>query len=252
MTKLYLGFWKNLSYLESTERAAIVLALKPVRLFIILLLLLLFRRKLVKLIFWIISIIHEWISSGKSFEARATSTNRIAGRYETVHSKVNNMHTYRWIVGILLIITAYYLVRVAVITYAPQLSDAADQTYLGSFLSSKAEKYQKYEADMLQKADDYQPLIPVDSQDIVQLDESGNKKNQQGEAEDIWLSLSKKGKKGTNVKKKPSKKSKKIASVSGKDKVLFLARNEDGWIKVQLKNGKKGWINEAFLKGVPY
>lgn len=249
MSKLYLGFWKNLSYLESTERAAIVLALKPVRLFIILLMLLLLRRILVKLIFWIINTIHELISSGKSFEARATSINRIAERYETVDAKVNNMHTQRWIVGILLIITAYYLVHVAVIIYAPQISDATDQTYLGSFLSSKAEKYQKYEADMLQKADDYQPLIPVDSQDVKQQEESETPKTE--EAKDIWLSLSKKGKKGTNVKKKPSKKSKKIASVSGKDKVLFLARNKDGWIKVQLKNGKKGWINEVFLKGVP-
>ncbi len=246
MSKLYLGFWKNLSYLESTERAAIVLALKPVRLFIILLMLLLLRRILVKLIFWIINTIHELISTGKSFEARATSINRIAERYETVHAKVNNMHTQRWIVGILLIITAYYLLRVAVIIYAPQISDATDQTYLGSFLSSKAEKYQKYEADMLQKADDYQPLIPVDSQDVKQQEESETPKTE--EAKDIWLSLSKKG---TNVKKKPSKKSKKIASVSGKDKVLFLARNKDGWIKVQLKNGKKGWINEVFLKGVP-
>ena len=111
MSKLYLGFWKNLSYLESTERAAIVLALKPVRLFIILLMLLLLRRILVKLIFWIINTIHELISSGKSFEARATSINWIAERYETVDAKVNNMHSQRWIVGILLIITAYYLMQ---------------------------------------------------------------------------------------------------------------------------------------------
>lgn len=33
--------------------------------------------------------------------------------------------------------------------------------------------------------------------------------------------------------------------------MLFLERNKDGWVKVQLKNGKKGWVNEVFLKGIP-
>ena len=51
MTELYLGLWKNLSYLEPIERAAIVLALKPILIFAFLLLILLLRRVLIKLFF---------------------------------------------------------------------------------------------------------------------------------------------------------------------------------------------------------
>lgn len=248
MTELYLGFWKNLSYMKTMERAAIVLAFRPVCLLVILLLLFLLRRILVKLFFWFINEIYELVSFNKSFKARAASINRIADRYETVHGKVNSMRATRWVGRILFILTAYYLVRVAVIIYAPQMVDTADQTYLSVFLSSRIEKYQQYEADMLQKANDCQPLIPVG---LINVETWGKNNRDKKQKEDIWLSLSKRGKKGANVKKKPGKKSKKIASVSGKDKVLFLEQNKDGWVKVQLKNGKKGWINQAFLKGVP-
>lgn len=252
MLEYYLGLWKNLSYLEPLERAAIVLAFKPICLFIILWLLLLLRRVLVKLLFVMINKIHELLPSRKSFEARAASSNRISTRYETIYGKVSAIQMKRWGFVILLIAAAYYGFRLGVITYAPKIAQTGDQTYLGRFVSSEAEKYQLFEAEMLQKASEYQPLIPVTSQavDQPQPEEAADSPEPKQEQEK-WITLSEKGKKGVDVKKKPSKKAKKAAYVSGKDKVLFLSKNEKGWVKVQLKNGKKGWIKQEFLKGVP-
>lgn len=248
MKDIYLGLWKNLSYLETTERAAIILALKPVCFLGILLLIFSIRRTLIRLFFSFIYKVHELISFRKSFEARATANNRISERYETIYSKMNTMHIKRWIFRILLVLTAYYLARVAIIVYEPQLTDSGKQTYLGSFVSSQAQKYHQYETKMLQMANEYQPLIPVDSQSIKQIENLQNKTNQSKEKS--WLSLSKKGRKRTDVRKKPNKKSKKITSVSGKDKVLFLVRKK-GWVKIQLKNGKQGWISQASLENIP-
>lgn len=249
MTELYLGLWKNLSYLEPIERAAIVLALKPICIFVVLLLMLLLRSALVNLFFMIFNKIHEVIPSRKSFEARAASSNRISEHYETIHGKVNAIHTKRWVVKILIVVIVYYLIRVAVVAYAPEIAKTGDQTYFGSFIISEAEKYQKYETEMLQKANGYQPLIPVDSQAVKKAEQS--KHSETRHEKKVWLSLSKKGRKGVSVKKKPSKKAKKVAYVSGKNKVRFLSKNKKGWVRVQLKNGKKGWIKQMFLKEVP-
>lgn len=249
MTELYFGLWKNLSYLEPMERAAIVLALKPICIFIILRLLLSLRRAFVKLFFVMINKIYELIPSRKNFEARATSSNRISAHYEAIYGKMSAIHIKHWRVAILLIVTVYYLFRVAVIAYAPQIAQTGDQTYLGAFISSQAEKYQKFEAEMFQKASEYQPIIPVTSQEVEQLEIADDAESQH--EQEKWISLSKKGKKGVEVKKKPNKKANKVAHVSGKDKVLFLSKNKNGWVKVQLKNGKKGWINQEYLKGVP-
>ncbi len=249
MDKIYLGFWKNLSYLEMTERAAVVLALKSVFYLVIVLLLLLSRQWLVDFIYLIVNAVYERLSFRKSFQARAAASNRIAGSYRAIHDKMAHMRLKRWIIAIFVLLSVRYFVLVAFISYAPEISEEAEQTYLGSIIVGTAEKYQKYETDKLQQAEDYQPLMPVDSMETEQSGQAED--SEQLLQEEIWLSLSKKGKKGTNVKKKPSQKSKRIASVSGKDRVLFLERNKDGWVKVQLKNGKKGWVNEVFLKGIP-
>ncbi len=237
MAEVYFGLWKNLSYLEPMERAAIVLALKPICIFIILWLLLSVRCALVKLFFVMINKIYELIPSRKNFEARAISSNRISAHYETIYGKVSAIHIKRWRVVILLIVTVYYLFRVAVIAYAPQIAQTGNQTYLGAFISSQAEKYQKFEAEMFQKASEYQPIIPVTSKEVEQLEKADDAESQH--EQEKWIFLSKKGKRGVEVKKKPNKKANKVALVSGKDKVLFLSKNKEGWVKVQLKNGKK-------------
>lgn len=248
MTEIYLGLWKNLSYLEMTERAAIILALKPICLLGIMLLLFSIRRTLIKIFFSFINSVHELISFRKSFVARVSSYNKIAECYETMSGKMKKMHIKRWIFGILLVFSLYYLARIAIIVYEPQLTDSERRTYLGSFVSLQAQKYHQYETKMIQMAKEHQSLIPVDSHTIKKVENPHNKQAQpKGKR---WLSLSNKGKKGTAVRKKPSKKSKKIISVSGKDKVLFLAQKK-GWVKIQLKNGKQGWVGRASLEGVP-
>ncbi len=249
MTELYLGLWKNLSYLEPIERAAIVLALKPVLIFAFLLLILLLRRVLIKLFFVVINKLYELMPSRKSFEKRAAVSNRISDHFETIYGKVSAIHTKRWGVCMLIFAAVYYVMRLLIVAYAPEIGQTEKQTYLGSFISSEAEKYQNYEKEMLQKANAYQPLIPVDSQAVKKVKKSNASKTQHKKK--LWLSLSKKGRKGIRVKKKPTKKAKKIAYISGKDKVQFLSKNKKGWVKVKLKNGKKGWVKQAFLKGVP-
>lgn len=68
MDKIYLGFWKNLSYLEMTERAAVVLALKSVFYLVIVLLLLLSRQWLVDFIYLIVNAVYERLSFEKAFK----------------------------------------------------------------------------------------------------------------------------------------------------------------------------------------
>ena len=65
----------------------------------------------------------------------------------------------------------------------------------------------------------------------------------------ILLTLSKKGRGGSNIREEASVKSKSIKVVSGNVQLIYMEQ-KDGWVRVLLEDGTEGWIKNSLVDGL--
>lgn len=126
------------------------------------------------------------------------------------------------------------------------------------YLSYVSQFYQRLEAPALQTAMAYEPLFIMPgqgagppNQDTAPSEEVLASEPAESAPEEIWLSLSSKGRKGTNVRKGPGKSYRVIAVISGDEQVLYLGDQEKGWLHIRRADGTEGWISQKLLTPLP-
>lgn len=198
---------------------------------------------------------------GKNFKkntpnSRAEIINKISDRAEKIYEKIDKMaekFSEKKRTSFRVVLLAYGLV-IFFIAFPGWLENHISEEYM-PFFSVVKDKYQNLEMHTLEVAKEYPPLFKKREEAVLEELESDSQiqketQQQAKETEEIWLSLSESGKYGSNVRKKPSASSEIITAISEDDKVRFI-KKKDGWVKVCLKSGEKGWMKESLLEGVP-
>lgn len=118
------------------------------------------------------------------------------------------------------------------------------------YLSFAAQAYQQLEAPALQAAAAYEPLILLEPRQSPSQEELESEPPE-SPPQEVWLSLSSQGRRGTNVREGPGKGYSVLTVISGGEEVLYLGDQSDGWVHICLSDGREGWIYHNLLSPLP-
>lgn len=258
---IYYGIWSGMKEWPIVGRAAIVICI----LLLVIYIFFPFIKKMigvaikgskciVTLAFIGILCIVELISRKDTQVIRAERCNKISDKAYKVCNQLQLFSESvatgkRASFGIFIVI---YIVCLVLIGLPDMVKNFVNEEYLPAF-SFVANGYQTLERKTLETASTYPPLFKDVKKEEQEEDSNVNEENESGEEADkeIWLTLSEKGKNGANIRELPTKDSKAIMAIAGEEKVLYLNDQEDGWVYVQLEDGKNGWIRDYLLNDVP-
>ncbi len=256
LLELHYGFWAQMRGWPVAGRAALVIALAFIVIYIFLMPLLL------KLIFWLARLVDlvikgvywgivsfaEIALSGRSQTERSSMLNRISGIAEALSSRVwgfskkaakKKRISYRSFILL-------YFVLISAIALPEMLRSIVNENYMPAF-SVVNNGYRSLEQGILEKAEDYPPLFKKKER---KAEVKEDKNDLPSEEEKIMLSLSKEGRGGSNIRAEASAKSSIILTVSGDAKMLYL-QQESSWVYVRLEDGREGWIKDSLVEGLP-
>lgn len=253
---LYYGLWAQMLPWSVFKRAALILAIVCVIFYIvfmpvtmkILSLILRLLNGILKGIYCGIIAAAEGSMKKKSQTERATVLNRISGKADQFSQriigwsdKIKKIKRIRFIKMLLI-----YGVLILLIGLPDFLGHKIEARYLPA-ISSVSSMYQKLEQGVLIKAAYYPPLFREKEAEVMSLPQTTEAEEA---ARELWLSLSAKGRGGTNMREGASVQSKKIKVLSDDDQVLYLGR-EGNWARIRLVTGEEGYVNVNLLEGVP-
>lgn len=148
-----------------------------------------------------------------------------------------------------------YLVLMVLICLPTWARFAVSGQYI-PYLSGVSQFYERLEAPFLQTAMAYEPLIIIpgagdSSKEEMPPSEPVESAPEESEPEEIWLSLSSKGRRGTNIREGAGKNYRVVAVISGDEQVLYLGDQDGGWIHICRADGTEGWIYHNLLTPIP-
>ena len=135
----------------------------------------------------------------------------------------------------------------ALIFFVPVLLPA----WLGSGIPPQyhraLELYMRLEASTLERAAAYEPLFAISSAgSIPAFGEPAPEANHE-----TWLTLSKKGQAGSNVREGPGTEYASLSTVSGEAQLLYLDEQSGNWLRIRCQNGTEGWIHVSLIQDPP-
>lgn len=264
VAEIYYGLWTMMLEWPIAARAAIVIGfwMAVVYLFMPALMKLFSRLILILdiiikyIIYPVCNVCVELVMKKSSLISRAEALNklshtmsRLSERLKARAEKISCLKR----VSIIKIVIAYAIL-IFLIGLPGVLENKIAPAYL-PFFSAARNTYHNLEKNTLSIAEKYPPLF------VTNNDKKETKiKSEQTETEpensdsktenEIWLSLSEKGREGAYIRKKPSKSSDSITVIYRDEKMVFL-KKKNGWVQVRLEDGGKGWIGESLVVGVP-
>jgi len=114
------------------------------------------------------------------------------------------------------------------------------------YFSVVSNLYQKIEAPALKAAAAYSPLFSNDQDTTVEEPDP-----EEEMISEIWLSLSDRGRNGSNLRAGPGKDHPVLDTVVGSEQLLYLDEQSGGWVHVQTEDGIEGWIYNSLVTGIP-
>lgn len=262
MKDLYYGFWAQISGWEMAGRAAFIIGI------IFIVIYLIFMPVLMKLFFFVlrgidllIKVLYcvinwgvELAMSNKNQAAKAETLNKVSGTMETCSTRICEKSKKIWgkkRISFLKFFICYCVIILAIIL-PEYMKNRVDERYM-PYLLVVSDAYHNIEKYPLEKARHYPPLFK-ESKNADRAASAGAAQESEEDlsksSEQEYLSLSKSGLNGSNVREKPDTRSKVIVTVSGDIKLSYLGRQEN-WIWIRLEDGTEGWINQNLLEGVP-
>jgi hypothetical protein len=148
-----------------------------------------------------------------------------------------------------------YIMIIGLISLPVVLEDIISPKYMPLF-SVGSSFYKKLEEKPLEISKAYIPLFKNERQAINVKNEVGvdSEKSSQEDSLGELVSLSQKGKLGSNIRKEPNTGSEILISVRGDDKLFFIDSDEENetseWIKVRLENDMIGWIHTSLVETI--
>lgn len=132
---------------------------------------------------------------------------------------------------------------------------AVSEQYI-PYLSGVSRLYERLEAPFLQAAMAYEPLIIIpgagdSSKEEMSPSEFVESAPEESEPAEIWLSLSSKGRRGTNIREGAGQDYQVVAVISGDEQVLYLGEQDGEWIHICRADGMEGWIRQDLLIPIP-
>lgn len=253
------GLWAQLSTLPKTVRAAVVIGFWWICIYVILRFIypgiicsfINVLNFLLKGIYWVIIRFLEKILSGMSYVQRAEKLNRISAAGEKTSMKLcelkEKMAKKKIPFFKMLLI---YGVIVLLIGLPDFLQDKIAEEYLPAF-SIVSNWYGDWEYDKLEEAKGYAPLFKEREETIPETTEAAEQTEavEEETQSQIRLTLSKKGRGGSNIREEASVKSKSIKVVSGDVQMIYM-EEKDGWVRVLLEDGTEGWIKNSLVDGL--
>lgn len=124
------------------------------------------------------------------------------------------------------------------------------------YLSGVSRLYEQLEEPFLQAAMAYEPLIIIpgagdSSREEMPPSEPAESAPEESEPEEIWLSLSSKGRQRTNIREGAGADYRLLAVISGDEQVLYLGDQDGEWIHICRADGTEGWIHRNHLTPIP-
>lgn len=264
LNDVYYAAWASLSVLSVTERAAVVLAVavlfvwliaRPI-LFKLLALLCRMGAGFVKAAFVINGKIIG-LTAKRTPERYAAAYNGMADFSERCYNRMlersaklaarHKFHFFRMVI--------VYGILILLIALPDFVGKVVSEEYLPYF-SGVSNLYQKIEGTILEKSRAYPPLFPG-SYNTVEEDltfeevEPDEDEPEEDAPEEVWLSLSEIGRYGANVRAAPGANNRIVATLANDDKVLYLNEQSKGWVYIRTTGGIEGWINSSLLTNVP-
>lgn len=251
---LYYAAWANLSQLPMIGRAAIVLAVPVVFIWMAARPLL---RKLLVLLLQLSSLFVKFIcliggrilgiTAKRSPERYAARYNRMVDlmgrcneRLLTWSARLKNKHQFHPERMLLL-----YGVLMALVSLPALLKPIIAEEYLPYF-SLASNLYQKIEAPALKAAAPYSPLFSSkETGDTEELDPADALPSE------TWLTLSERGWNGSNVRAGPGKDQRSLGVIMGDTPILYLGERDGRWVHIQTEDGMEGWIHDSLVMGLP-
>lgn len=251
---VYYAIWANLSMLPLIVRAALVLAvvvlfvwlLVRLALFRLLALLLRAAGTLVKLLCLLGQKLLGLIMRGSS-ERYGACYNRLAGltgkwNERLLHWSKRMSGKHKSHLGHVFFA---YVILIFLIGLPNLLGSVISEEYI-SYFSAAADLYQRLEAPALERAASYSPLFAISHGGSAENPPSG-----ETPGSEVWLPLSERGQGGSNLRAGPGKENQVVDTISGDEQVLYLYEQSNGWIHVCTADGIEGWIYNSLLTGVP-
>lgn len=251
---LYYAVWANLSVFPMVARAAIVLAAAVVLVWVI-------ARPLFFKLLWLLlqlaSLLVKFIcllggkllgiTSRKSPEQYAARYNRMAGLMGQCNERLLKwserlLRKHKFHLGRMILL---YGVLMLLIALPNLLEPVISEEYLPYF-SAVSNLYQRIEAPALRTSAAYSPLFSS------KYDEAEQDQNTEEEpAPGVWLSLSERGKNGSNLRAGPGKDNPVLDTLNGDVQILYLGERSGRWVHVCTEGGTEGWIHDSLVTGVP-
>lgn len=253
IVRIYYGLWSEMSEWPMLGRAAVVLGCCGVLLYVlsplikgICKLVIRLLDKAVKLFYLFLSAAMEHFLQNLTLPARIETINKVTKRAEHISewllkkaNRINGKKRFS-----LRKVIVFYFILLFLIGLPSLLHNIVHPEYMEVFAWA-AERYQELEADTLEKAAGYPKLFQAKEEEPSESEE-----HEETQTMEIWLSLSDKGRQGTNVREGPDKDTKSLTVLQGEDKVLYLGELQDGWVRIQMEDGTIGWIKDYLLEGL--
>ncbi len=253
------GLWAQLLVLPKTVRAAVVIGFWWFCIYVILrfiypgiiCLFINILNYLLKGIYWVIIRFLEKILSGMSYVQRVEKLNRISEAGEKISIKLCQLKEKmaRKKISFFKMLLIYGVI-ILLIGLPDFLRDKIAEEYMPAF-SIVSNWYGDWEYDKLEEAKGYAPFFKKREETMPETTEA----TEQAEAVEeetqsqILLTLSKKGRGGSNIREEASVKSKSIKVVSGNVQLIYMEQ-KDGWVRVLLEDGTEGWIKNSLVDGL--
>jgi len=262
IARIYYGIWTMMLGWTVTARAALVIGFWTAVIYIFMPLLMKAFARLILILEMIVKYVvyplcnafAELVMKNSTLVVRAEALNKISGTMgrwsEWLKDRAKKVSRKRRISIIKVAIV--YGTLIILIALPGILENKIDPAYLPLF-SVASDTYHGLEKRTLSIASEQPPLFARASDEEETQEESTQTEPKQESTEakeEIWLTLSEKGREGAYVREKPLKNSDSVTVISRDEKMIYL-KKQDGWVKVRLENGKKGWIGESLLVGVP-
>lgn len=248
---IYYGIWSYLSSWPQIGRAALILGIIALFAFLCIspfvCLLIFFLKRICKVIYVGFSYGFDKVMSGRPFSERAALWNKITAFFngiDTIQDKIKKS-IIKYKMKLFISIIVLYVFLLFFIGLPELCKDIIDESYLPAF-STIHNIYTEWEDKYLEKASNYTPIIKP-KKEVINLENEITAEETQEEK--IILTLSADGKYGSNIRAEASGKSLILFSVSG-DTYMYYLDEKNGWIYVQLKDGRTGWIRDRLVERV--
>lgn len=253
---LYYGLWAQMLPWPVFKRAVLILGIASVIFYIIFMP---FFMKILSVVLRLLNGILKGIYCGviamaeggmkkKSQVERVAVLNRISGKAEEISQGIaalSDKAKKKKRISLLKMVLIYGSL-ILLIGLPDFMSDKIEGRYLPA-VSSVSRLYQKLEQGILVKAAYYPPLFRDKEAETMSIPQTTEAEEM---SQELWLSLSPKGKDGANMREAASVQSKKVKVLSGDDQVLYLGR-EGNWARIRLVTGEEGFVSVNLLEGVP-